>query len=68
MLAQGAVINSMVVSMHYDSLYWEDEHAFKPERWLDDNGRFTTKKEGFMPFGVGKVLLIYSGYFSLTAS
>lgn len=50
--------------MHYDSLYWEDEHAFKPERWLDDNGRFATKKEGFMPFGVGKLLLSYSGYFS----
>lgn len=54
MLLQGAVINSMVVSMHYDPLYWEDQHSFKPERWLDDNGHFATKKEGFMPFGVGK--------------
>ncbi|ROT68377.1 Cytochrome P450 2L1 [Penaeus vannamei] len=34
--------------------YWNNPEKFMPERWLDDQGKFTTKKEGFLPFGIGK--------------
>ncbi|KAK4294777.1 hypothetical protein Pmani_032615 [Petrolisthes manimaculis] len=42
------------ITIHHSSRYWDEPHLFKPERWLDNNGKFNTKKEGFMPFSIGK--------------
>ncbi|KAK8391552.1 hypothetical protein O3P69_017240 [Scylla paramamosain] len=53
-IPKGAVVSSTVTSMHYDSLYWDRPKEFRPERWLDENGKFFMAKEGFLPFGVGK--------------
>ena len=34
---------------------FEDPMTFKPERWLDSNGKYlTTKPAGFVPFGMGR--------------
>ena len=34
---------------------FEDPIKFKPERWLDSNGKYlTTKPAGFVPFGMGR--------------
>ncbi|XP_047472155.1 cytochrome P450 2L1-like [Penaeus chinensis] len=53
-IPKGTIIATSAMSMHSDPRYWEKPEALKPERWLDENGKFTTKKEGFMPFGSGK--------------
>ncbi|XP_045128278.1 cytochrome P450 2L1-like isoform X2 [Portunus trituberculatus] len=51
-IPQGTVVNTTVTSVHYDSRYWDRPKEFKPERWLDENGKFSMAKEGFLPFGV----------------
>ena len=51
---QGAVINGSSFTIHYDTRYWDKPDEFLPERWLDQEGKFVTKKEGFLPFGVGE--------------
>ncbi|MPC47869.1 Cytochrome P450 2L1 [Portunus trituberculatus] len=50
----GAVLNTAIFTIHNDPRYWDKPEEFKPERWLDQDGKFVTKKEGFLPFGVGK--------------
>ncbi|KAK4318676.1 hypothetical protein Pmani_010304 [Petrolisthes manimaculis] len=53
-IPKGAILNSSNIIIHHSSRYWDEPHLFKPERWLDNNGKFNTKKEGFMPFSIGK--------------
>nr|ACI94903.1 cytochrome P450 CYP379A1 [Carcinus maenas] len=53
-IPKGAVLSATVTSIQYDNRYWDQPKEFKPERWLDDNGKFSMTKEGFLPFGVGK--------------
>lgn len=52
---QGAVISGVTGSIHRDTRYWNNPEEFLPERWLDSDGKFVTKKEGFVPFGVGEL-------------
>jgi methyl farnesoate epoxidase / farnesoate epoxidase len=40
-------------SLHLDQKYWGDPFAFRPERFLDNNG-VLMQHEYFMPFGAGK--------------
>ncbi|XP_046395022.1 methyl farnesoate epoxidase-like isoform X2 [Ischnura elegans] len=40
-------------AVHHDPKIWGDPHNFRPERFLDDNGR-VTKHEALIPFGAGK--------------
>jgi methyl farnesoate epoxidase/farnesoate epoxidase len=37
-----------------DKKYWGDPEAFRPERFLDSNGKFV-KPERVIPFGFGKL-------------
>lgn len=53
-IPKGAVLNSATFTIHKDPRYWDKPEEFMPERWLDQDGKFVTKKEGFIPFGVGK--------------
>lgn len=42
---------------HYDEKVFPDAHTFKPERWLDAEGKFNEKAfpyEHFIPFGKGR--------------
>nr|XP_027225549.1 cytochrome P450 2L1-like [Penaeus vannamei] len=39
---------------HSDSRYWDQPQEFRPERFLDQEGRVKTPKEGFIPFGTGR--------------
>ena len=42
-------------AFHYDEREWEDPYAFKPERFLDDNGNFVHGlNKSFLPFGAGR--------------
>ncbi|XP_050734557.1 cytochrome P450 2L1-like isoform X1 [Eriocheir sinensis] len=53
-IPKGAVVSGTAFSIHRDPRYWDSPDEFLPERWLDSDGKFVTKKEGFLPFGVGK--------------
>lgn len=39
---------------HRDPTYWERPNEFYPEHFLDDQGQVLTKKEGFLPFSLGR--------------
>ncbi|XP_047480020.1 cytochrome P450 2L1-like [Penaeus chinensis] len=39
---------------HMDARYWEEPQEFRPERFLDQEGKVKTPKEGFIPFGAGR--------------
>ena len=41
-------------SIHMDPNNWKDPEAFLPERWLDENGQYVFRQNGFLPFGVGR--------------
>ncbi|KAK7791198.1 hypothetical protein R5R35_009364 [Gryllus longicercus] len=51
--------DSMIItclwSMHMDKEFWGDPEAFRPERFLDDQGQLL-KKDPTLPFGAGKRL------------
>lgn len=53
-IPKGTVINGAAFTIHNDLRYWDNPDEFLPERWLDQDGKFVSKKEGFIPFGVGK--------------
>lgn len=59
MCTQGAIINCVTISIHHDPRYWKDPHEFLPERWLDDQGHFNSKREGFLPFSLGRLTCNY---------
>lgn len=40
---------------HHDDNIWKDQE-FKPERFLDENGKLSLKKDISLPFGAGKRL------------
>jgi cytochrome P450 len=43
-------------ALHSDKELWKDPENFRPERYLDYKGRFSTKKDPSLPFGAGKRL------------
>ncbi|KAJ3552189.1 hypothetical protein NM688_g4282 [Phlebia brevispora] len=45
---QGASVTIHVPGLHYNSHYWDEPHAFKPERFLSD-----WPKDAFLPFSGG---------------
>ncbi|KAG0699338.1 Cytochrome P450 2L1 [Chionoecetes opilio] len=53
-IPKGAVLNGAIFTIHHDTRYWDNPDEFLPERWLNDEGKFVTKKEGFLAFGIGK--------------
>ena len=40
--------------VHRDPEFWEKPEDLCPEHWLDANGQFVSKHEGFLSFGTGK--------------
>lgn len=60
LLWQGSIVTSTSFMIHRDQRYWDVPDEFCPEQWLDKEGKFVTKKEGFLPFGSGTILLLGS--------
>jgi len=40
--------------VHRDTEFWDKPEELCPEHWLDINGKFVPKHEGFLSFGTGK--------------
>lgn len=53
---QGTVIITALGAASHDTSIWEKPHQFKPERFLDDNGKLSLKNDLSLPFGAGKRL------------
>ncbi|KAL7640129.1 UNVERIFIED_CONTAM: hypothetical protein RMT77_009543 [Armadillidium vulgare] len=41
-------------AVHYDRSHFDSPKEFRPERFLNSNGRFEFPKSGYFPFGTGK--------------
>ena len=48
------MVMNVTWSAHFDEELWPDPEAFKPERWLDENGQYVFQQNGFLPFSVGR--------------
>ncbi|XP_070208907.1 cytochrome P450 2F5-like isoform X2 [Littorina saxatilis] len=57
-IPKGATVFANSVLFHHDPETYADPHAFKPERFLDDEGQLLPAshplRQSLMPFGVGK--------------
>ncbi|KAK3870138.1 hypothetical protein Pcinc_024594 [Petrolisthes cinctipes] len=53
-IPKGTSVGCSTVTVHNSCRYWDKPDHFQPERWLDENNKFTSKKEGFIPFSIGK--------------
>jgi cytochrome P450 len=57
-LPRGSVVLASQYAMHRDPRYWPNAREFRPERWIDDAGRFDERTPGvprgvWFPFGFG---------------
>ena len=43
---------------HKDPQLWEKPEILYPEHFLDEDGKLDSKKDGFLPFSVGKKIFI----------
>lgn len=51
---QGTVVVPCSEFCHKDPKLWERPDQFYPEHFLNPDGSFNARTEGFMPFGVGE--------------
>ncbi|XP_066981641.1 cytochrome P450 2L1-like [Macrobrachium rosenbergii] len=54
LVPKGTFIFCMFGYMHQDPRYWESPEEFRIERFLDEDGKFISHKEGLAPFSLGK--------------
>ncbi|XP_064083979.1 cytochrome P450 2L1-like [Macrobrachium nipponense] len=54
LVPKGAFVFGMTGFCHQDPRYWESPQEFRIERFLDEEGKFISHKEGFAPFLIGK--------------
>lgn len=48
------IIIGAVEGCQFDSAYWERPSDFYPEHFLDEDGKFKPKKDGYAPFSIGR--------------
>ncbi|XP_046836834.1 cytochrome P450 306a1 isoform X1 [Vespa crabro] len=56
-IPKGTMVIPVQWSVHTDESYWDNAFDFKPDRFIDDDGRFF-KPEGFLPFQSGKRMCV----------
>ena len=60
-LPKGALVMIAPWTLQRHSKYWEDPHAFKPERFLPENEKNLTQG-AYIPFGQGPHLCVGAGF------
>ncbi|KAK7086808.1 hypothetical protein SK128_000309 [Halocaridina rubra] len=53
-IPKDAVIMTSLECCHTDPNLWKNPDEFYPEHFLDQDGRLLAKKEGYLPFSIGK--------------
>ncbi|XP_053376355.1 cytochrome P450 2J4-like [Mercenaria mercenaria] len=56
-IPKDSVVIANLYSAHIDTKYWPEPEKFRPERFLDSNGK-VLRKDGLVPFGDGPRLCI----------
>ncbi|XP_022107914.1 cytochrome P450 2J2-like [Acanthaster planci] len=52
-IPKGTIVATSIWQIHYDPLVWEEPEEFRPERFLNQDGKFRPRLE-FIPFGIGR--------------
>ncbi|XP_022106606.1 cytochrome P450 2J6-like isoform X2 [Acanthaster planci] len=52
-IPKGTIVMSNIWHNHFDPLVWEEPGQFRPERFLDKDGKFRPREE-LIPFGIGR--------------
>ncbi|KAA0184341.1 Cytochrome P450 CYP3213D1, partial [Hyalella azteca] len=52
-IPKGTMIMGSIKASHMDPNLFEEPEVFRPERFLDSEGKFFSR-EGYMPFGIGR--------------
>ncbi|XP_034485747.1 probable cytochrome P450 304a1 [Drosophila innubila] len=55
-IPKGTIVIPSLYAYHLDKRVWKDPENFRPERFLDENGKFCLKSDVSLPFGAGKRL------------
>ncbi|XP_061391949.1 uncharacterized protein LOC133327408 [Musca vetustissima] len=55
-LPKDTIVMASLYALHNDERVWGDPQNFRPERFLDDDGKLCLKKDHSLPFGAGKRL------------
>ncbi|EDW14395.1 probable cytochrome P450 304a1 [Drosophila mojavensis] len=55
-IPKDTIVVPSLYAMHMDKRIWSDPENFRPERFLDDEGKLCLKKDMSLPFGAGKRL------------
>jgi len=58
---KGTIILSFFYGLHRHKDHWEDGEAFRPERFLDENGKMK-KPTAYFPFGAGPRMCIGNNF------
>lgn len=53
-IPEGTIIFLNTWGIHRSKEHWGDPESFRPDRFIDENGKVITNDEWFMPFGSGK--------------
>ncbi|CAB3990347.1 steroid 17-alpha-hydroxylase 17,20 lyase-like [Paramuricea clavata] len=55
-IPKGTFVGLNIPKVHEDERDWAEPEKFKPERFLDEDGKFVgwNKLHGFIPFGIGR--------------
>lgn len=56
---QDTVAMPALAGLHADVNKWGDPHVFRPERFLDERGQLSLKKDYSLPFGAGMVTFVH---------
>ena len=51
---KGTLLCGNFMSTHFDEEYWDMPYQFRPERFLNENGKIMTDTPNFLPFSFGK--------------
>ena len=46
--------------IHHDPEFWENPYEFRPERFINEDGKFHTKNSRTVAFGIGKICTYFT--------
>ncbi|KAL7630914.1 UNVERIFIED_CONTAM: hypothetical protein RMT77_018800 [Armadillidium vulgare] len=58
LIPKGAMVFATAEDIHFDPKYFDSPKEFRPERFINSEGKFEVPKNGFLPFGIGKRLCL----------
>ncbi|RXG57276.1 cytochrome P450 18a1 [Armadillidium vulgare] len=57
----------MIKSINFDPKHFESPEEFRPERFINSEGKFASPTEAFIPFGIDTGIVFYIGHYMLSS-